>query len=294
MNTEENTSIIHLRDGRKLAYSTYGDANGESIIFFHGYTSSRLEGFLLDIEAKEYGVQIISPDRPGVGLSDYQPYRKITNWVEDTKEMIEQLKLEHVRIIGMSAGGIYALACAHEIPDMIDSIVLIAPLGAVDFQTKGMRDMHKLAFKLANLSPVIFRWGYWFTRSRFFNVDNLARAYCFRRTSFLSNADLEFFTNPYYAYHTVNSQIEACKYGFKGLIQEAQMLGKPWDFRIEDIELTKPIYIWQGKEDCVVPYESSIELNQRLKNSYLHLYPEEGHYSVKINKANEIFFKILN
>lgn len=44
----ENT--IKLRDGRTLGYAEYGDPNGRPVLHFHGFPSSRYEGFRTEVD----------------------------------------------------------------------------------------------------------------------------------------------------------------------------------------------------------------------------------------------------
>ena len=59
-------------EGRALCYAEYGDPAGLTLFFFHRWPSSRLQGKVLDAEARRLGLRIISPDLFGVGS------RKIT------------------------------------------------------------------------------------------------------------------------------------------------------------------------------------------------------------------------
>jgi pimeloyl-ACP methyl ester carboxylesterase len=63
--------FVILPDNRKLAYLEFGDPRGQPIFYFHGWPASRLSGAETDVAAKKLGLRIISPDRPGFGLSDF-------------------------------------------------------------------------------------------------------------------------------------------------------------------------------------------------------------------------------
>ena len=75
-NNHHGYSSISLPDGRKLAYSEYGDRHGKPVIYFHGFPGSRVEGLLMDAAAKWLGLRIVAPDRPGFGRSDFQAGRR--------------------------------------------------------------------------------------------------------------------------------------------------------------------------------------------------------------------------
>jgi pimeloyl-ACP methyl ester carboxylesterase len=69
-----NPDTIRLRDGRQLAYLESGDPNGKPIFLIQGTPSSRLMRPAETI-TRELGARLVMFDRPGFGLSDYQPHR---------------------------------------------------------------------------------------------------------------------------------------------------------------------------------------------------------------------------
>src|ERR1019366_2003738 len=61
---------ITLRDGRTLAYMDRGPRTGTPFLYFHGFQGSRLERVPgLDEILAKLNIRLISPDRPGIGLS---------------------------------------------------------------------------------------------------------------------------------------------------------------------------------------------------------------------------------
>ena len=95
----ESTRRIVLKDGRSLAYAEYGDPNGRPAFYFHGWPSSRIEAALGDRLGRERGVRLISPDRPGLGLSDFQIGRKLEDWPKDVCELADSLGLDRKSVV---------------------------------------------------------------------------------------------------------------------------------------------------------------------------------------------------
>ncbi|PSP57408.1 hypothetical protein BRC82_00185 [Halobacteriales archaeon QS_1_67_19] len=58
---------LALPDGRTLTYATYGDDDGAPLVFHHGTPGLRVLDELLSDAARERGVRVIAPDRPGFG-----------------------------------------------------------------------------------------------------------------------------------------------------------------------------------------------------------------------------------
>jgi len=88
--SNKENQVLELKNGRKLGYAECGDLNGKPIFQFHGHPGSRLEIRFFGEKPKEYGVHIISVDRPGFGLSDFQPSYLIIDQFK--KQMIDSKK----------------------------------------------------------------------------------------------------------------------------------------------------------------------------------------------------------
>ena len=69
--------VVRLRDGRSMGYAQYGDPNGFPVVNAHGGMACRLDVAAAAPIANQVGVRLISPDRPGIGLSDPQPGRTV-------------------------------------------------------------------------------------------------------------------------------------------------------------------------------------------------------------------------
>lgn len=122
-NSSVKAPYVITPSGRKLAYSEYGNPLGKYVVFvFHDYLEGRteIEALGLDTMLKEdkrwANVRVIVLDRPGYGQSDPQRHRRLADWPEDVLRVVAALKIEKFSIIGIGAGGLYALACAEMIP----------------------------------------------------------------------------------------------------------------------------------------------------------------------------------
>lgn len=71
---------VTLRDGRKLGFCDYGEPDGIPMFLFHGTPGSRIMPGLENATwIEEFGLRVITPERPGVGLSDPAPGRTIAD-----------------------------------------------------------------------------------------------------------------------------------------------------------------------------------------------------------------------
>ncbi|HKJ31060.1 MAG TPA: alpha/beta hydrolase, partial [Balneolales bacterium] len=112
---QDNT--IKLKDGRHLGFSDYGKPDGIPLFLFHGTPGSRVfKRFENASWIKKYGMRVITPERPGYGLSDPAPERTIKDWASDVEELADFLDLDRFHVTGGSGGGPYVLACAIHSP----------------------------------------------------------------------------------------------------------------------------------------------------------------------------------
>ena len=94
-----NQTLI-LRCGRRLGFAEYGDPAGKPVLYFHGTPSSRLlhpdEGI-----TRSLGARLIILERPGFGLSDFQPGRELLDWPDDVVEAADQLDLDCFAVVAL-------------------------------------------------------------------------------------------------------------------------------------------------------------------------------------------------
>src|SRR5438874_6286441 len=109
--------FIQLREDSIVAFEEYGDANGVPVIFCHGWPSSRTMARLTDEPARDLGVRIISPDRPGISGSSLQPNRKLTDWPRVIERIVDHVGIGEFRALAISGGAPYAYATAAVMPE---------------------------------------------------------------------------------------------------------------------------------------------------------------------------------
>lgn len=99
--------IITLKDSRQLCYSYFGaqPKPGRTVLYFHGYLSSRLEAALLDKEAGELGLSLLAFDRSGYGNSYPDPTRTPLNSVSDAQQLLEALIPAEEKVFVFAASG---------------------------------------------------------------------------------------------------------------------------------------------------------------------------------------------
>src|ERR1044072_2803599 len=118
--------FVTLQGGAVVALQEYGDVDGTPVIFCHGWPSSCTMAQLTDEPARELGIRIISPDRPGISGSSLQHDRKLADWPHIVQGVIDHLGIGEFRMLAISGGAPYAYATAAAMPDRVRAIAIVA------------------------------------------------------------------------------------------------------------------------------------------------------------------------
>jgi len=277
------TGAVTLPDGRELAYEEYGDPAGEPVLSFHGGLSSRLDAAPAHQAALDLGVRLLSPDRPGIGRSTFQPGRRLLDWPADVAALTDALGIDRFAVMGWSCGGPYAAVCGARMSDRITAVGLLSsavPLELVG-TTKGLaRDDRILLFLVRwalRLASALLRVTIRDASER--------RLYRENRRSFpaVDRAALEERGSIVDAVAFVK---ESMRQGAEGCLQDYRVFGSPWGFDLG--EVTVPVQIWEGEEDTTGPPEYRELLLRHLPRAQLSLVPGEGHLSLLQHQAPAI------
>lgn len=265
---------LALEDGRKLGYAEYGQAAGEPILYFHGHPGSRLEARFAHPAAAAAGYRIIALDRPGYGLSDFQPRRAITDWPGDVARAADALGLTRFSVAGASGGGPYALACAWQLPERVARAAVISGVGPYQAAgvTHGMRWQNRVAFQLGSRWPGLARA---LMRSMARNVTSRPERTIEALARAMSATDAEIVRRPAVRDILLADITEAFRQGSDGAAHDVVLLGRPWGFSLRDI---KPdVYLWQGEADTLVPPAMGRYQAEQIPHCHATMLPGEGH-----------------
>ena len=87
---------------------------------------------------------------------------------------------------------------------------------------------------------------------------------------------------------------EAFRQGANGPAYEAELYGKDWGFRLEDISQDANVHLWHGELDLNVPISMARTVARAIPNCKAKFYPQEGHYSTMLNHLEEIFKTLIS
>jgi pimeloyl-ACP methyl ester carboxylesterase len=266
---------ILLRDGRRLSFAEYGMPTGIPVFFFPGSAGSRLDRPASETIPAHLGIQLISTDRPGLGLSDIQLERRLLDWPSDVCHLADLLGIEQFYVLGHSAGGPHALACAYHLPERVLACAIVssmAPMGR-----KGAYQGMPFPNQLLALFARHFPWG---TRL----IRRLMRTMVLRDTEKATKQLMASIPETdkavLYSAENVDMMIasiqEGFRQGFEGVAADDILLNRDWGFSPGDI---KPrVDIWHGDVDMNVPVHAALYLDNLIPNSRLQILKGKGHF----------------
>jgi pimeloyl-ACP methyl ester carboxylesterase len=127
---------VPVAPGRALGVAEFGDPNGFPVIWSHGTPGGRLQlPPNAPARAAALGIRLFGVERPGTGRSTPHHYDCVRDYAADIDAMTRNLGFDRFGVIGLSGGGPYTLACAHDLPDRVVAAAVIggmAPLAGPD------------------------------------------------------------------------------------------------------------------------------------------------------------------
>jgi pimeloyl-ACP methyl ester carboxylesterase len=276
---------INLRDGRTLGYAEYGAAEGQPILYFHGGNGSRFEGQWFTDAATKNNIRLIAPDRPGFGLSDFQPDRQMRDWANDVEALADQLGIDKFAIFGLSGGGPFVASLAYFIPKRLSRAAIIsgtAPPNATE-RFKGMWFPVRMIFFLAHRLPALNRFALQQMGKFYADPDQM------RRTMLkgLPKPDIEFLERVPMAVDIFSADAsESHRQEVDGDAYEWQLYVNDWGFRNEDISME--IALWYGRYDVQVTPAMGEYFAKTLSHNVFHLVEDGGHFSTINNHIEAI------
>lgn len=276
-------SLITLNDGQQLSYMEYGKKEGIPVFYFHGFPGSHLDVklFTNDDELLKNNIRLIAVDRPGYCESNAIDNRSLIDWALSMENFADLLDLEKFSIMAYSGGAPFAYACAHQMPDRLNEVVIVSGMtpanapeakkGAAMMIPKAPKLILKGMMKMLQSKPEKLEAN---MRKGFPEVDQLVYDVPEVKAVMMGTIDL------------------GLRNGYLGAYQDAVIYKNYWDFDLSDIEL--PIRLYHGEQDLNVKIESALYVIDKLPNCISKVYPDEGHLSLIYIHAHEIMRTLSN
>ncbi len=255
---EQGTSIIAA--GIRTNYLEAGA--GHPVVLVHGsgpgvtaYANWRLTIPRLVADGGPGGLRVLAPDMVGFGLTERPPGvgYGLQTWVDQLVGFLDALGLERASIVGNSFGGALALRVAARHPDRVQRLVLMGSAGVPFPLTAGLDAV----------------WGY---QPSVANMRRLLDIFAHDRT-------------------LVSDELAEVRYraSIEPEVQEsfAAMFPAPRQRWVEALAtpaeeiaaLVHPTLVVHGREDEVIPLQTSLRLLQLIPDCRLHVFGRCGHWT---------------
>jgi pimeloyl-ACP methyl ester carboxylesterase len=245
--------------GVEFAYRQLGPDTGVPVIFLT-HLAAVLDNWdprVVDGIAAEH--RVITFDNRGVGASSGSTPRTIEEMASDAVTFIRALGFDQVDLFGFSMGGMIAQVIAQEEPQLVRKMILAGtgPAGGEDIdQVTRISYLDIARGLITRQDPKQYLF---FTRTQ--NGRNAGKEFLARLKERTSDRDKAI------SVRSFRAQLKAIHRW--GLQQPADLAS-----------IQQPVLVMNGESDKMVPSKNTVELDRRLPNSQLVLYPDAGHGGV--------------
>jgi len=258
MTTAENPEIGATADANGIKTNYLEAGAGDPVVLIHGSGPgvTSYANWRLVLPALAENFRVLAPDMVGFGFSERPANTEygIQTWADQVVGLMDTLELLKAHLVGNSFGGAIALRIAAQHPDRVGKLVLMGSMGVPFRITEGLERV----------------WGY---EPSFENMRKVLDVFAYSR-------DL------------VNDELAEVRYrasiqpGFQESF--AAMFPAPRQRWVEAMctpedeirQLPHRTLIVHGREDKVIPVQTSLRLMELIDNADLRVFSHCGHWSM--------------
>lgn len=288
---EELRSFVHTTaSGQDIQAFRLGAPDGAPLLYCHGWPGSGIQAALAGDAGKRLGFSILSLDRPGIGGSSFFANRKITDWPETAVELAQAQGWESFHILAVSGGCPYALATAATFPERVRSVHICCGAAEPDYLLKG------------TLSYPVYRWLLHFHRhTPGLLLLGLQAARVYLRIipeslvfvpflPFIPPADRKAVRPKAKRKLLARSVAASFRQHPRGILHDATRYIEGWGF--SPSEVRAPTVFHHGTADRNIPMTATRKTSEKISGATFIEWNGEGHYSLPLNRLNEIINRI--
>lgn len=268
-------AILQLSDGREFEYFDNGVKSDKAILFLHGTPgdATAWTKWLKEITA----VTAIATSRPGYGLSARNRGRTVASDLENQSQVLDHLGITSFVSIGWSGGGPHSLNMTRD--SRCVAAFTLAGVGEygredLDFLAGMGPENHDEFGEALRGEAAITAW---MERNAVSFRDVTGAQMIEAFGGLIGDADKRALT-PQVAEESAATMRRALAKSFTGWIDDD--LAFVQDFGFDLHRISKPVVIWQGDDDYMVPQAHSKWLASHIPGSQLRFVPGHGHISL--------------
>ncbi len=283
----DSEKMIKLHDGRTLGYFEFGSPNGKPVFYFHGGgVGSGIYAKSISLHAAKYNIRLISPDRPGIGISDPQNGRTLSDWSKDVLQLADALELPTFSILSQSAGSAYAFACMRMYPGRVIKSSIVSGLYPMHDKSlrKGLPPASRFMVNMLVKSPDwVIKKMLAGTKAQ---IDKDPAAVRMKLKKKALPVEGKIFEDSSFMNVYLESIKHANKQGTEAIAADFQICFADWGFGLSEIK--NKVHIWHGEKDTSAPVLLAKRNEQLLANCSAVYFPDDTHMSVLHRHIDEI------
>ena len=202
------------------------------MVFCHGWPSSCTMARLTDEPARELGVRIISPDRPGISGSSLQRDRKLSDWPHVIEGVLDHLGIRGISDARNFRRRPYAYATATAMPNRVRAIAIVGgaiPMAELD-DAKGLLPLYRWMLALHRSRPQLLRRLFCMARPILALRPPVRLRPLLLKMLMLRPCDAESLRDSAAFEAIFESQRRAWRGSAEGVMADAQIYAQPWGF----------------------------------------------------------------
>ncbi|MDO5849954.1 MAG: alpha/beta hydrolase [Methanobacteriaceae archaeon] len=240
------------------------ETDKKPILLIHGLSSTK-EAMYMFRDALKEDYRVITIDLRGHGESSHPLEYTLEDHVKDVLEIVRELGLENIDVLGYSMGSYVALATAEENCDNIDHLILLCT---------------NPSSKVSNVSKLLAKKG--------LDYSKISRNEMFKAIydSFLSPVTLKKIANGEFNLNTTSSNYEIPELSLEEKAAEIKSISD-FDNSKDYDKVTCKTLVIGAEHDQILPYELGKEVADSIDGAEFKLIKNAGHM-VAYEKADEL------
>lgn len=276
----------------RLDVEVTGPDDGATLMFHMGTPSAGSMYAPLVELGSERGLRHVVYMRPGYGDSERCRGRVVADCAADTAAVADWLGVERFYTAGRSGGGPHALACAALLPDRVIAAATIAGVAPEDAEGldwlagMGQENIDEFAAMRAGEEELLAFLEPFRTKLISASASDLHQEF----GDLLSDVDRSVMTGQFAEYEAESTRV-GMKHGVWGWLDDDLELLHDWGFALSDI--SRPVTIWQGAQDRMVPIAHGEWLAAHIPGARARLLPDQGHLSLALGHYGEVLDDLI-
>lgn len=269
---------LPLPNGGNL-HAIDSESGSDLLIYHHGTPAAGPLSHELLEAAAAHDLRLVELVRPGYGRSTRQVDRTVASVASLAEVLADHIGAQRFVTMGWSGGGPHALATAALLPTRCSGAMLlasVAPYDAVDLDfLDGMGEDNIVEFGAALAGPAELEAFLTPMADglRSITADEVVGSLA----SLLPEVDRSFLDGP--AGEELAAELRfSVASGIWGWYDDDVAFTRPWGFDITAVR--RPVAVWQGTEDLMVPFAHGRWLAARIPGAKSHLIDGHGHLSL--------------